>query len=194
MICCPESTLKLNTTVRKHKKLSSGGIQWMSCPSGTTLLLLPTPAFKFLSIQSPPPPEDLFLKLSGEQRFTKLDLKTAYQQLPLDPEIQQFVTINTPRGLYRYKRPPSGIAPSPAVFQRTMDIILQGLDNVASIKDDILIPGKDDEEHIKNLDSVLSRLDHYGLRLRQLSKCKFMQKSVTYMGCVLSASGISPIE
>lgn len=75
-----------------------------------------------------------------------------------------------------------------------MDIILQGLDNVESIKDEILIPGKDDEEHMKNLDSVLSRLDHYGLRLRQLSKCKFMQKSVTYMGCVLSASGISPIE
>ena len=145
-------------------------------------------------IPPPPPPEGLFLKLSGEQRFTKLDLKTAYQQLPLDPEIQQFVTINTPRGLYRYKRPPSGIAPSPAVFQRTMDVILQGLENVESIKDDILIPGKDDEEHIKNLDSVLSRLDHYGLRLRQLSKCKFMQKSVTYMGCFLSASGISPIE
>ena len=208
MICCPESTLKLNTTVRKHKKLSSGGIQWMSCPSGicaqgrwnpTFLRRLrcycqPPPSSSSVSNPPPPPREDLFLKLSGEQRFTKLELKTAYQQLPLDPGIQQFVTINTPRGLYRYKRPPSGIAPSPAVFQRTMDIILQGLDNVESIKDEILIPGKDDEEHMKNLDSVLSRLDHYGLRLRQLSKCKFMQKSVTYMGCVLSASGISPIE
>ena len=79
------------------------------------------------------------------------------------------------------------------VFERTMDIILQGLDHVASIQDDILITGKDGDEHIKNLDSVLSRLDHYGLRL-QLSKCKFMKKSVTYMGCVISASGISPTE
>ena len=133
------------------------------------------------------------MKLRGGQRFTKLDLKSAYQQLPLDPESQQFVTINTHRGLYRYKRLPFGIASSPALFQRTMDIILQGLDHVASIQDDILITGKDDDEHIKNLDSVLSRLDHYGLRL-QLSKCKFMQKSVTYMGCVISASGISPTE
>ena len=72
-----------------------------------------------------------------------------------------------------------------------MDIILQGLDRVASIQDDILITGKHDDEHIKNLDSVLSHLEHYGLRL-QPSKCKFMQKSVTYMGCVISASGISP--
>ena len=64
---------------------------------------------------------------------------------------------------------------------------------MASIQDDILITGKDDDEHIKNLDSVLSRLDHYGLQL-QLTKCKFMQKSVTYMGWVISASGISPTE
>ena len=45
-----------------------------------------------------PLPEDVFLKLRGEQRFTKLDLKSAYQQLPLDPESQQVVTINTHRG------------------------------------------------------------------------------------------------
>ena len=74
-----------------------------------------------------------------------------------------------------------------------MDIILQGLEHVASIQDDILITGKDDEEHIKNLNGALSHLDHYGLQI-QLSKCKSMQKSVTYMGCVISASRISPTE
>ena len=122
-----------------------------------------------------------------------MDLKSAYQQLPLDPESQQYVTINTHRGLYHYKRLPFGIASSPAIFQRTMDIILQGLDHVASIQDDILITGKDDEEHIANLNLVLKRLDDHGLRL-QLNKCKFMQKSVTYMGCIISAEGISPTE
>ena len=126
------------------------------------------------------------LRLRGGQRFTELDLKSAYQQLYLDPESQQLVTINTHRDLYRYKRLPFGIASLPALFQRTMDIILQGLDHVASIQDDILITGKD-EEHMKNLNSVLSRLDHYSLRL-QLSKCKFIQKSATYMGSVISAS------
>jgi len=140
-----------------------------------------------------PLPEDVFVKLRGGIRFTKLDLKNAYQQLPLDPDSQQFVSINTHRGLYRYKRLPFGIASSPAIFQRTMDIILQGLEHVAAIQDDILITGKDDEQHIQTLDTVLSRLDSYGLRL-QLNKCKFMQRSVTYMGCIISAEGISPTE
>ena len=113
--------------------------------------------------------------------------------MPLDPNSQQDFTINTHRGLYRYKRLPFGIASSLAIFQRTMDIILQGLDHVASIQDDILITGKDDEEHITNLNLVLNRLDNYELRL-QLNKCKFMQKSVTHMGCVISAEGISSTE
>ena len=103
----------------------------------------------------------------------------------------RFVTINTHKGLYRYKRLIFGIASSHALFHCTMDIILQGLDHVTSIQDAIL--GKDDDKHINILDSVLSHLDHYGLGL-QLSKCKFMQKSVTYMGFVISVSGISPTE
>ena len=48
-------------------------------------------------------PEDVFVKLRGGKRFTKLDLKRAYQQLPLDPDSQQYVTINTHWGLYCYK-------------------------------------------------------------------------------------------
>ena len=57
----------------------------------------------------------------------------------------------------------------------------------------ILITGKDDEQHIQNLNTVLSPLDSYGLRL-QLNKCKFMQRLLTYMGCVTSAEAISPTK
>ena len=192
--------LELNTTVLSQKELSNGwssvnGLpQWFMSPrhSGGDYAVTVNPQLHVPQYPIPLP-EDVFLKLQGGQRFTKLDLKGAYQQLALDPESQQFLTINTHRSLYRYERLPFGIASSPVLFQRTMDIILQGLDHVASIQDDILITGKDDDEHIKNLDSVLSRLDRYGLRL-QLSKCKFMRKSFTYMGCVISASGISPTE
>ena len=128
-----------------------------------------------------PLPEDVFHKLRGGQKYTKLDLKNAYQQLTLDEESQKFVTINTHRGLYCYTQLPFSIASLPAVFQRTMEVILQGLDQVACIQDDILLTGKDDAEHLSNLARVLTRLQEYGLRLK-LSKCKFMQRTVTIYG------------
>ena len=110
-----------------------------------------------------PLPEDVFRKLGGGKLFTKLDLTNAYQQMLLDPESQPYVTINTHRGLYRYKRLPFGITSSPAIFQRTMEIILQGLEYVAVIQNDILITGLDDNHHLSNLEKVLQCLDSNGL-------------------------------
>ena len=66
-----------------------------------------------------------------------------------------------------------------------MYIILQGVDNVARIQDDILISGKDDADHLQNLEAVLNRLEEYGLHLK-LDKCTFMEESVIYMGCIFS--------
>ena len=65
-------------------------------------------------------------------------LRTADCQDPLNPDSQQFITINIHSGLYQYKRLPFGIASSQAIFQQTIDIILQGLEHVAAIEDDIL--------------------------------------------------------
>lgn len=47
---------------------------------------------------------DLLAVLGGGQKFTKLDMSQAYQQLPLDEESKKFTTINTHWGLYQYNR------------------------------------------------------------------------------------------
>ena len=110
--------------------------------------------------------EDIFASLSGGKLFTKLDLAHAYNQIPLDEESKKLVVINTQKGLYKYNRLPFGIASAPALFQRTIEGILQGIPNVSVYLDDILISGKTDEVHLKNLDEVLNRLEKAGLRLR----------------------------
>ena len=74
-----------------------------------------------------PKAKDLFATLAGGQRFTKLDLSQAYLQLELHPDSMKYCTINTPRGLYQYTHLPFGIASAPALFQRVMDTILQGV-------------------------------------------------------------------
>ena len=114
-----------------------------------------------------PKPEDLFASLTGGKKFSKLDLSHAYQQVLLEPESRKYVTINTHRGLYQYNRLPFGVASAPAVFQQTMDKILEGLPMVVVYIDDILITGRTDEEHLENLERVLARLQRYGLRLKQ---------------------------
>ena len=59
--------------------------------------------------------------------------------------------------------------------------------------DDILILGKNDQEHLDHLDEVLTRLESTGLRLK-LSKCQFMQPTVEYLGYRIDAQGLHAIE
>ena len=70
--------------------------------------------------------EDLFAKLAGGKRFSKLDLSQAYQQILLDEDSRQYVTINTHKGLFQYKRLPFGASSAPGIFQRTMESLVQG--------------------------------------------------------------------
>ena len=50
-----------------------------------------------------PKPEDLLTVLAGGQRFSKLDLSHAYEQILLHPDDRKYTTISTHLGLYQYK-------------------------------------------------------------------------------------------
>lgn len=71
--------------------------------------------------------EDLYARLSGGQKFTKLDLSSAFLQVPLEEASRKYTTVNTHRGLYQYTRLPFGISSSPSIFQRIVDNLIQGL-------------------------------------------------------------------
>ena len=139
-----------------------------------------------------PKTEDLLATLGGGNKFTKLDMSHAYQQFLLDEESKKFTTINTHKGLYQYNRLPFGVSSVPGIFQRTMENLLQGIPHVVVRVDDIFVSGKDDPDHLANLEAVLSRLSTSGLKLR-LAKCLFMQPEVTYCGYVISGDGIQPV-
>ena len=53
-----------------------------------------------------PCPADLMASLTGGQKFSKIDLTSAYQQMALEEESRQYVTANTHRGLYRFTHLP----------------------------------------------------------------------------------------
>ena len=121
-----------------------------------------------------PTPQELFATLNGGVIFTKLDLSKAYQQLELRKDCRKLVSINTHRGLYRFKRLPYGVAPAPAQFQKVMETILRGIEAVCIFLDDILVAGKDQHDHDQRLTRFLERLKNAGVVL-ELSKCKISQ-------------------
>ena len=140
-----------------------------------------------------PKREGLFASLSGGKLFSKVDLASAYQQIPLDEQSKEYTTINTPKGLYCYNRLPFGVASAPSIFQRTMESILQGINHVCVYLDDILITGATEKEHLQNLDKVLTRLERAGIRLK-LDKCVFLLPAVEYLGHKISGQSLQPTD
>ena len=147
------------------------------------------------NVESYPLPRinDLLASLTGGKVFSKLDLSHAYLQLPLDEKSKEYVTITTHKGLFRYNRMPFGVALAPAIFQRTMERILQGIPHVHVYIDDILVADSTEKEHLVTLEKVMSRLGECGIKLKR-TKCKFMLPSVEYLGYHISGEGISPTK
>ncbi|XP_052753094.1 uncharacterized protein K02A2.6-like [Galleria mellonella] len=135
--------------------------------------------------------EEITSKLAGGQLFTKIDLKDAYLQLLVHPESRRYLTISTHKGYFQYKRLPFGISFAPAVFQRIMHQILSGLDGVVCYLDDILITAGTRQEHIKRVRTVLQRLQEAGIK-SQISKCSWLQESVTFLGHKIDKNGLHP--
>ena len=133
--------------------------------------------------------DDIFANLSGGKKFTKIDLTQAYHQMELDDVSKPLLVINTHKGLYRYNRLVCGIASAPAIWQRAIEQVLQGIPFTQCVLDDIIITGTSDEDHLRNLGKVLSRLDDYGLRVN-LQKCEFFKSRVSYCGHEIDADGL----
>ena len=94
-------------------------------------------------------------------------------------ESQEHLTINTHRGLYRYNRLVFRITSAPAIWQRFMNQTLEGIDRVSCILDDMIITGRDDQEHLDLMEEVFMRLKENVLRANR-EKCQFFQKKITY--------------
>ena len=140
-----------------------------------------------------PKTEDLLATLNGGQKFTKLDLKQAYMQLTLNERSQEFLTVNTHKGLFRPSRLMFGVHSAAGVFQREIEKRLTGIPFVVVRSDDILITGVNDEDHLNNLREVLKRLAENGLKLK-MEKCKFFEDEIVWMGFKINKDGVAALS
>ena len=135
--------------------------------------------------------DDLIADLNGATHFSTLDLSSGYHQLELAPECRYVTTFSTHVGLRRYKRLPFGINAASEIFQEAIREILTSLPGCKNISDDIIVFGKGQDDHDKNLLGVLQRLKENNLRLNK-DKCEFSKTEIMFYGHIFCSSGLLP--
>ena len=139
--------------------------------------------------------DDLLDQLGHSRYFSSLDLAAGYWQIQVAPESQCKTAFVTHRGLFEFRVMPFGLTNAPAVFQRLVQEVLDGLnpeggpDFVTAYLDDILIFSRTLEEHQEHLRMVMERIVAAGLKLN-LEKCKFIQPEVEYLGHIITPQGL----
>jgi len=135
--------------------------------------------------------DDVLPQLNAAKYFSLCDARSGFLQVKLHESSTELTTFWTPNGRYKYLRLPFGLSSAPEEFQRRLADALQGLHGVTVVADDILVFGKDREEHDKHLCKLLERARTVGLRLNK-EKCRFLEPELPYIGHLLTQDGVKP--
>ena len=140
-----------------------------------------------------PVAESCFDALSGSQWFSTLDLSSGYWQVAMAKEDKEKTAFSTGGGgLYHFTVMSFGLVNAPATFERLMERVLAGLpwEVCLAYLDDVIVHADSFETEMRRLREVLRRMKDAGLKLSP-KKCNLFQKSVTFLGHVVSDEGIS---
>ena len=119
--------------------------------------------------------DSLLDNLGNAKYLSKIDLRQAYHQIPLEESSKEGTAFAIPgKGLFQFTRLPYGLTNAPASFQRAMDNIFgpEWQPQVFVYMDDIIIATDTFEKHLELLEKVLSKLKEVGLQVNS-DKCNF---------------------
>ena len=98
-------------------------------------------------------------------------------------------TFQTPFGRYRWKRLPFGTSVSSEMFQNRLDQALEGLEGVINVSDDVIVHGKNKEDHDKNLKKFLDKCREVGIRLN-MKKAELRRSEISFLGHRVTKDGL----
>lgn len=126
----------------------------------------------------------------GAKMFSILDANKGFYHIELEKESQLLTTFHAGKyGRYCYLVLPFGICSAPEVFQYNFQDVFKGLEGVTIFIDDILVFGKDKEEHRVRLNNVLKRTEEFNIKFNK-DKCKFELNEVKYLDHIFSDQGL----
>ncbi|GJY18834.1 putative reverse transcriptase domain-containing protein [Tanacetum coccineum] len=135
--------------------------------------------------------DDLFDQLQGSSVYSKIELRSGYQQLRVYEEDIPKTTFKTRYGHYEFQVMPFGMTNTLAVFMNLINRVCKPyLDKfVIVFIDDILIYSKDKQEHKEHLKLILELLKKEELYAK-FSKCEFWIPKVQFLDHVIDSQGI----
>ena len=136
--------------------------------------------------------KDVLYRRKGFDWVTCLDCTSQFYHFVLTLLSQEYATITTPFGLYRYARLPMGIKVSPGFAQAVMIKLFGPIHDVEVFMDDIAIfTFGAFEDHVNMIQQVLRILQDNGFSIKP-KKCHWAQSSVEYLGHIIAKDGIRP--
>ena len=135
--------------------------------------------------------DELISMFAGAKVFTIVDMDKGYWQVVLHPDSRKLTCMAFDIGRYQFKRLPMGSKVASDIFQRMLDSVYIGLPGVTGIADDMVIFGRNEEEHDRNLILFLETTRKNGLVLNK-KKLQFKKEEVSFFGHRWNSTGISP--
>ncbi|KAA3483042.1 DNA/RNA polymerases superfamily protein [Gossypium australe] len=134
---------------------------------------------------------DLFDQLKGATVFLKIDPRSRYYKLRVKDSDIPKIAFRTRYEHYEFLVMPFGLTNAPAVFMDLKNKIFRPyLDRFFVVFiDDILIYSQDENKHAEHLRVVLQTLRENKLYVK-FSKCEFWLHEISFLGHIVSASGI----
>ena len=135
--------------------------------------------------------QTIFNRIGKSTWFTTMDLLSGFWQIAIKEEHKHKTAFITARGLYEWLVMPFGLCNAPSTFQRLMDEVIKPeyRDFIETYIDDLVTHSHTFEDHLHHIDVQLSLLGKHNLTVK-LSKCKFAQNEVKFLGHIISKDSI----